>query len=78
MLLGQLKSFISSFSDTGAFKAFKSAIEDAWGAVKTIGSSIGDVFSSSEMQTIISAPRDSLWNVNKMDISKLFQRYLSL
>ena len=50
-----VKSFISSFSDTGAFKAFKSAIEDTWGAVKTIGSSIGDVFSSSEMQTIISA-----------------------
>lgn len=50
-----VKNYISSFADTGAFKAFSSALEDVWGAVKKIGSSIADVFSSSEMQTIISA-----------------------
>ncbi|MDU7499621.1 MAG: tape measure protein, partial [Streptococcus thermophilus] len=49
-----VSNFISSFADTGAFKAFKTALEDVWVVVKKLGSSLADVFNSSEMQTIIS------------------------
>ena len=49
-----VSNFISSFADTGAFKAFKTALEDVWVVVKRLGSSLADVFNSSEMQTIIS------------------------
>ncbi|MGT2628775.1 tape measure protein [Streptococcus thermophilus] len=50
-----VRSFIDSFASTGAFQAFTSALGNVWGAIKRIGTSIGDVFSSSEVQTIISA-----------------------
>ena len=50
-----VRSFISSFANTGAFQAFQSALSNTWNAIKAIGSSIGDVFNSAEMQTIISA-----------------------
>ena len=48
-----VRSFISSFADTGAFQSFKSAVEDTWNALKTIGSSFGEVLGSSQMQSII-------------------------
>ena len=49
-----VRSFISSFADTGAFQSFKAAVQDTWNALKTLGSSLGEVLGSSEMQSIIS------------------------
>ena len=49
-----VRSFISSFADTGAFQSFKAAVQDTWNAVKTIGSSFAEVLGSSQMQSIIS------------------------
>lgn len=49
-----VRSFISSFADTGAFQSFKAAVEDAWNALKTIGSSLGEVLGGSEVQSTIS------------------------
>ena len=48
-----VRSFISSFADTGAFQSFKAAWQDSWNALKTIGSSLGEVLGSSQMQSII-------------------------
>nr|WP_225791458.1 tape measure protein [Streptococcus salivarius] len=48
-----VRSFISSFADTGAFQSFKAAVQDTWNALKTIGSSFGEVLGSSQMQSII-------------------------
>ena len=49
-----VRSFISSFADTGAFQSFKAAVQDTWNALKTIGSSLGEVLGSSQVQSIIS------------------------
>ena len=48
-----VRSFISSFADTGAFQSFKAAWQDSWNALKAIGSSFSEVLGSSEMQSII-------------------------
>ena len=49
-----VRSFISSFADTGAFQSFKAAVQDTWNALKTIGSSLGEVPGGSQVQSAIS------------------------
>ena len=49
-----VKSFISSFADTGAFQAFGSALSTTWDLLKKVGASFANVFKSSEMQAVIS------------------------
>ena len=55
-----VRSFISSFADTGAFQSFKAAVQDTWNALKTIGSSIGEVLGSSQVQSVIASIASAL------------------
>ena len=68
-----VRSFITSFADTGAFQAFGSALSANWDLIKKVGASFANVFKSSEMQTVISGLGTALgtlfkwiWQVNSM------------